>query len=107
MPTNLDTVVSTLRQQTPHDHIGLWEIIKNIKRFVRPEKSKLKVVTLDCVRLMLSAGFVAGVSRGRTFERWPDQSVEKVIERIDAEWSALGREPNIGDIAWFEHSRSV
>jgi hypothetical protein len=27
----------------------------------------------------------------------PDQAVS----RIEKEWSALGREPNIGEVAWF------
>jgi hypothetical protein len=37
---------------------------------------------------------------GRQFVAWglpPDQAVS----RIEREWAALGREPDIGEVAWF------
>lgn len=102
MDRNFDTMLAEFRRGAARDYIGLWEVIKDIKRNIQPEPGNLKSVTLEFVATMMSSGFVAGRSRGRKFEQWRDQRIEKVIERIDREWSALGREPNIGHIVSFD-----
>ena len=33
---------------------------------------------------------------------WADQDPASVVSRIDHEWKALGREPNVGEVAWFD-----
>ena len=37
---------------------------------------------------------------GRHFVSW-DLSLDQALSRIEKERSALGREPNIGEVAWF------
>ena len=58
--------------------------------------------TLKLVRALLARGFQAVdlIEDGGCIA-WPDQSPEAVLGRIRHEWEALGREPNLGDICWF------
>lgn len=63
----------------------------------------IKAKTLSLVRdllntkLMMAGGLADG---GRNIEPWPI-SVEEVVARIDSEWTALGKEPDMrNDIVW-------
>jgi hypothetical protein len=46
-------------------------------------------------------GVVFGQFSGDAFHHWPETRAD-VGDRIEREWRALGREPNIGDIGWFD-----
>ncbi len=63
----------------------------------------LKKMTLAVIREVLTLGLRAGDSpyAAGGFTVWPEQEVDLVISRIDNEWTALGRDPNIGDIVAF------
>jgi hypothetical protein len=37
---------------------------------------------------------------GRHFVAW-DLSPDQAVDQIEREWLALGREPGIGEVAWF------
>jgi hypothetical protein len=102
MEVAYDKVLYELRREAIRDHIGLWEVIRHLRRQMNVENHKIKETTLDFVRVILSHGFVAGFSRGRKFEEWPDQSADIVIRRIEQEWASLSGEPNLGDIVWFD-----
>jgi hypothetical protein len=55
------------------------------------------------VRELLAHGLLAGdppYSKDG-YTAWQDQRLDAVIDRIRAEWIALGRTPNIPDIVWF------
>jgi hypothetical protein len=96
-------VLEYIRNEAARDHIGLWEILRLTKKHLSPTSSSdASEKVFDIIRQMLSYGFLAGVSRGRDFERWPDQSMESVLRRIESEWLELGRDPNPGDVVWFD-----
>lgn len=86
------------------DLIGLWQIVSRIRRS-RPGLSRETVLkeTLDFVRTMLQSGFEVGDPpySARGYNRWNSQDVDKAITRIEDEWSVLGRDPDLADIAWF------
>jgi hypothetical protein len=66
-------------------------------------QTRKRPVTLRLARgLICERGMQVGfpAEDGRHFEAWqltPEQS----LRRIEDEWIALGREPNIGEVAWF------
>jgi hypothetical protein len=84
--------------------VGLWAVLWDVKhQFPGLSPQETKTATLRLVREAVREGrIVAGrvVRDGdvtRTFVPWqlpPDE----VVARIEAEWSALGRAPNLGDI---------
>jgi hypothetical protein len=84
------------------DEVGLWEIAREVERRTGPSPAAMEE-TLAIVRELLSRGLQAGdppYSAGG-YRAWPNQQPDAVIERIRREWTALGRTPNIPDIAWF------
>jgi hypothetical protein len=96
------------------DHVGLWSIIWQIRHELNDEEyprreedradpGEVRSVTLRLLQDLLQDGLVkAGFPTpdGRGFEPWSLEPHE-VIRRINSEWDALGREPNIGEIVWF------
>ena len=53
---------------------------------------------------MLDNGFRAGFpdKSGTNFEELSDQSPSLILSRIESEWIKLRREPNVGEIIWFD-----
>lgn len=99
-----DEVLETVAEECHADHVGLWEIISAVRLDLGAMNAvDVRTATLHLVRRLLSEhGMQVGhpASDGRHFIPWelpPDQA----LSRIEQEWSALGREPNIGEVAWF------
>lgn len=69
----------------------------------------IRAKTLSLVRDLLNTKrIMAGelADGGRNIEPWPI-SVEAVVGRIDREWKALGKEPDMrNDIVWFGSCKS-
>jgi hypothetical protein len=99
-----DDVLESLVEECHEDHVGLWRVV-NAVRFdlgsTNPPETR--ELTLRLVRRLLQErGMQVGhpAPDGRHFVSWgvsPDQAVS----RIEHEWAALGRDPNIGEVAWF------
>lgn len=84
--------------------LGLWWVSGDIRDLMPPGSSEEAVrrQTLAALRPLLEAGTLRAVDllpMGK-FKVW-EGSVEEQLARIDAEWSKLGRAPDIGDIVWF------
>ena len=97
-------IVKDFMDEAQDDIVGLWEVINEARDRLGASAAGLKGASLEIVGLMLEAGFVAGdppYSAGG-YRPWPVQDRAYVLDRIDREWQALGREPNIPDIAWFD-----
>jgi hypothetical protein len=86
---------------------GLWAVLGQVKAEMPSwTAEESKKATLEVIRDALNREeLVVGEFRehdGKTTSFTPWQvSVTDALRRIDAEWVALGREPNLGDIAWF------
>jgi hypothetical protein len=89
------------------DWIGLW-------RFARAARDDQPAATVDAIREQtlpmirklvvgeyMKAGALTEDATG--FVPWNEQG-EAAVARIDREWRALGRDPNIPDICWFENT---
>ena len=99
-----EDVSESLAEECHTDHVGLWEIVEAVRFDLgATNASETRALTLRLVRSLLSErGMQVGHPGpdGRHFISWnlpPDQA----LRRIEKEWSALGREPNIGEVAWF------
>jgi hypothetical protein len=97
-------VLESLIEECHEDHVGLWRIV-NAVRFdlgsTTPHQTR--ELTLDLVRELLhERGMQVGhpAPDGRHFISW-GLPPEQAVNRIGEEWSALGRDPNIGEVAWF------
>jgi hypothetical protein len=99
-----DEVLESLVEECHEDHVGLWEIVNAVQVDLgSQDPGETRAMTLRLVRRLLhDRGVQVGhpAPDGRHFVPWgvpPDQAVR----RIETEWSALAREPDIGEVAWF------
>jgi hypothetical protein len=98
-----EEVLESLVQECREDHIGLWRIA-NAARFDlgAANPAETRSVSLHLIRRLLSQpGMRVGhpAPDGRGFIPW-NVSAEEALCRIEDEWSALGRDPDIGEMAW-------
>jgi hypothetical protein len=94
-----------LIEDVRRDYVGLWVVPWLIERLAPcTEQSQIKSVSLGLVEDLLKERLMrAGlpVKTGRGFIEW-DMPIPEILDRIDAEWTRLGRTPNIGEIVWFD-----
>lgn len=96
-------VLEGLVEECRVDHVGLWEVI-NAARYdlgaSTPED--IQATTVRLVRGLLGRGMHVGYPApdGKGFAPW-NVPADVAVRRIEQEWDALGREPNIGEVAWF------
>ncbi len=101
----LDQIASDMCRAAKDDYVGLWQIIGAVVRESKStDKDKIRTLSLDVVRKLLILGLrpVDLPSVGSGSVPWAIQQPDAVIDRIETEWKALGREPDIGEIAWFD-----
>jgi hypothetical protein len=83
--------------------VGLWWIADDVRQ-LRPEapENEIRLKTLRALRPLLQQGSprAANLLPGGSYQLWSG-SIEEQLARIDEEWAALGRPPDIGDIVWF------
>jgi hypothetical protein len=106
-PAKIDEIRRALVEEARTDTVGLWAVLWQVKQempVLTPDEAKR--VTLTVIREALleeriaSGNFVDQDEDTQAFVVWPS-SVEETIARIDREWTALGRDPNLGEVAWF------
>ena len=98
-------VGESISRELDEDYVGFWVIPWDIRR-------RLKLADDDLVREIAQA-VLQGLSHSAVrigelrggfglFLPWPERSG---IERALREWRELGRDPNIGEIAWLARER--
>jgi hypothetical protein len=99
-----DDVLESLVEECHEDHVGLWEVVNAVQFDLgSTDPSETRALTLGLVqRLLQERGMQVGhpTPDGRHFVPW-DLPPDQAVSRIEREWSALGREPDIGEVAWF------
>ena len=101
---NRNDIVAELLAECENDHVGLWEVVRAVQDDLGiRDPAEVRSATLEIVRTLLDqpgveAGFPA--ADGRHFDPWR-VSKDKAMKKIEQQWEALGRTPNIGDIVWF------
>jgi len=98
-----DDVLEVLAEECRQDHVGLWEIVDAVRFDLGSADSlEVRALTLRLIRrLLLERGMRVGhpAPDGRHFVAW-DVTPDQAVSRIEQEWTALGHEPNIGELAW-------
>jgi len=96
-----DEVMRDVLVEGLSDWHGLWWIWGQFDRIAN--RAIRRRATLAFIGYLLERGFLeAGCPRrDGGFDRWA-LSPADTLTRIETEWDALGRDPNIGDIVWFE-----
>jgi hypothetical protein len=99
-----EDVLESLVQECQEDHVGLWRIANAVRCDLGSRNaSETQAMTLRLVRSLLhERGMQVGhpAPDGRHFVAW-NLPPEQAVSRIENEWSTLGREPDIGEVAWF------
>lgn len=101
-----ESIIAEFQREAAVDFIGLWQLVRAVKDNLEQDESPaVQQLSLDLLKRILAAGFRVGdlSATGRVLEPWPDQRPDHVVARIRSEWDSLGREPNIGDIAWLDY----
>ncbi len=87
------------------DHLDLWELLWTVEaeEDLEDDPEAAREAGRRVVSELVKGGYIhAGVPKGRSdFIPWRLTAAE-AIERIKREWKALGREPNISEVAWFD-----
>ena len=108
MIAKIDDIVRGYVDETNVDYVGLWQIVIRVRHELGiSERTILKKVVLQIVRGLLAAGLEAVMVRATVPARlaWENQDVGYVLDRVSQEWDALGRDPNPGEIIWFDQKR--
>lgn len=98
----LHDLVGQFLAEAKDDLVGLWEIAREVGLHAG-SGDDVREETLAVVRELLSSGLLVGDPpyAGGGYRPWPDQDKDRATARIRREWLALGRMPDIPDIAWF------
>jgi len=84
--------------------LGLWSAAAEVKEHVGQDApwDLVRATTLEALAPLLKSGELVAVDllSGGDLATWPG-TPDEWLTRIDQEWRALGRDPDIGDIAWF------
>jgi hypothetical protein len=98
---NLDELRLAILINTASDEVGLWEIWHAVRRLRPPPAEQQKAEALVALSDLLDGGYIRAGQFGPQGWTWWDKSTSEIIDDIDHEWAKLGREPNLGDVAWF------
>ena len=99
----VEELIQGYEREVLEDEIGLWQVVAAAQRLKLKGKD-LREFVIHVVREMLARGFRPGMHDPNDDFRlapWPERDHDSIIRRIEAEWDALGRDPSIADIAWF------
>ncbi|WP_139168351.1 hypothetical protein [Microbacterium azadirachtae] len=94
------SVALVVYRELEEDYVGLWVIPWQIRRAIpRASDEMVREVSIPILLALLENGISIGDLNGEMglFEPW---QTDEPIERVLAGWHALGRDPNIGEIAW-------
>ncbi len=98
-------VAEAVSRELDEDFVGLWKLAWHLRRQIADlPDDKIRSLAAGILEgLRGSAVRVGSLSEeSGMFTPWP---ADKGIDRAMQEWAALGRDPNIGEIAWLARER--
>jgi hypothetical protein len=105
MNDKLSEIVQGYVEEAEIDYVGLWQIIIRVRYDLGiVDQTELRKIVLQIVRELLAAGLEAVTLRDIAPVRvaWENQDIGYVLDRIRQQWDILGRDPNPGEIVWFD-----
>ena len=100
-------VAMIVRREVDEDYVGLWVIPWHVRRsVVRASDDRVREISVAALTALLQDGVLIGDLDGNTgqFTPW---STDRPVAKVVADWRELGRDPNIGEIAWLARSRTT
>jgi hypothetical protein len=98
----LDDFRLDLLVRAAHDEVGLWEVWRVVQRHRRTDRDSQRAEALAALEDLLEAGYLkAGQFSRDEGWTWWEKPTDQIIRQLDQDWQALGRDPDLGDIAWF------
>jgi hypothetical protein len=96
---DLTSVVADIARESEDDHVGLWVVVKQLIAAGVGE-NEIVEQTISVIKTVVEL-YNVGIGQfiGSNFIFW-NESLESSLNRIRIEWYELGRQPDIGDIAW-------
>ena len=105
--TSLRAIKLDILHSCYDDYTGLWEVIRMVQRHAPGlDGRELMDTALRCINDLIETDLVelgAPTADGREFSRWDLQAHES-LSRIEHEWTALNRDPRLGEIVWLTTS---
>ncbi len=100
-PKEVNRPVESVLLSACDDWTGLWEVALDVREIsLESREAEVRRLAIEALTHLLSQGWVRiGDLISDGFMPW-DLSDAAIIRRIDEEWSALGRDPDIGEIGW-------
>jgi hypothetical protein len=98
--TEFDADVADLMREAENDYVGIWEVFRLAHRAGRDGKATVAIQALAMVEALLrDPEMLIGQFDGGEFRPWTGER-SGWLQRIRAELEQLGREPDIGEVAW-------
>ena len=104
--TSQETAEQELRRriltELETDDLGLWSVVLKARQILRAGPGEVQSIVLSVLAQLMDSQEVAigfPTEDGTGFVAWR-MSPQAAIRRIELEWSDLGRDPDIGEIAW-------
>jgi hypothetical protein len=91
-------VVDEFRRECAEDYVGLWQISRALKSYGGGADHLEEILSVVSA-LLEKPGIVVGQFENDRFVEWGG-SDEEHVDRLRRELFDLGKEPDIGDVAW-------
>jgi hypothetical protein len=95
----LEQVVAEIENEVRDDDVGLWMVVRALRdRSSDFEGTDIRLLAAHVCRALQPYGVSMGqFTADGDFDEWP---AESSVDRMLIEWCDLGRDPDIGEIAW-------
>jgi hypothetical protein len=94
------SVAILIHQELEDDYVGLWKLPWHIRRaYPAVADHQVQAIAAGILRALLARNVAIGNLDETTgdFDPWP---LRDAVECAMAAWRDLGRDPNIGEVAW-------
>ena len=93
------TVIQSVLAESNEDFVGLWLLVRRMREEFL-DRSHIRDLVLSALEVLLSEyGLLIGDFKQDEFLPWRCTPSE-AVNRVDTEWQSLGRDPDVGEIAW-------
>src|SRR5258706_3895123 len=102
---DLDSIQREILMEGLDDYVGLWQVVRSLReRFGDLPTDRIRELALERLQPLLDQGLIeSGMPGSGEFLSWGSDAAT-TLARIDAEWRALGKDPNMPDICWFSNT---
>lgn len=100
----IQALVRSFLAECAEGFVGAWAILWEVKQsFPSLDEGQRKATTLEIVRQLLATQevVVGDFDDEKRFCAWSvGVPRDAVLEEVERRWTSLGREPDIGEVAW-------